>query len=188
MLLFFLFSCVTNNSQQLGYLTWYKVFKKREQSTKNTPTDLWWYIFWWLYPYGWIPLSRRQDCHLIEEFINPSDQIIAIFSFVGHIMKNLEKSNCGGSIKGCTSDSNLDQVLMLHCMCKPQHSHCMCHPHDSYTYFTDSWTFECRMSARHIHTYVFGLTKLHTNVQSMPYKQSQSQGQDTQTQDLLTMK
>lgn len=27
---------------------------------------------------------------MIEEFVNPSDQIIAVFSFIGDIMENLE--------------------------------------------------------------------------------------------------
>lgn len=52
-------------------------------------TNLGRYIFRWLNPYGWVPFPGWQDCHLIEEFINPSNQIISVFSFISNIMENL---------------------------------------------------------------------------------------------------
>ena len=78
---------------------------ERELKENRIPTNLRRYVFWWLYPYGWVPLAWRQDCHLIEEFINPSDQIVAVFSFIGNIMENLRTTTIIGKV---------DEPLKIH--------------------------------------------------------------------------
>jgi hypothetical protein len=47
-------------------------------------------VFGGLYADGGVPLPRGQDGHLIEELIDPSDQIGTIFGFVGDVMENLD--------------------------------------------------------------------------------------------------
>lgn len=70
--------------------SWIWLNLKNQQLINKIPTDLRRYIFWWLYPYRRVPFPRRQDCHLIKEFIDTSNYIISIFSFIGNIMENLQ--------------------------------------------------------------------------------------------------
>ena len=47
-------------------------------------------MFGGLYADGGVPLPRGQHRHLVQELIDPSDQVVTVFSFVGDVMENLD--------------------------------------------------------------------------------------------------
>lgn len=57
----------------------------------HVPTDLRGDVFGRLDADGWVPLPRREDRDLIQEFVDSSDKIVAVFSLVGHVVEHLEK-------------------------------------------------------------------------------------------------
>lgn len=85
-LLFFLFSCFT----QIGgdNVNTVHIPSLRNQTAG---ADLRGDIFGRLNADGRVPLPWREDRDLVQEFINSSDNVVAVFSLVGHIMEHLMK-------------------------------------------------------------------------------------------------
>ena len=53
-------------------------------------SNLWWNCLRWLNAYSWIPFTRWQHSNTVEKFINACQQVIAVTSFVSHVMKDLQ--------------------------------------------------------------------------------------------------
>lgn len=50
-------------------------------------------------PDGWVPLSRRKHDHLIQELIDPGQQVLSVLRLVCDVMKNLRAHRVDGCIR-----------------------------------------------------------------------------------------
>lgn len=50
-------------------------------------------ILGWLDPDGGIPLSRRQDGHLIKELVYAREKICSVFGLVRHVVEYLHRTS-----------------------------------------------------------------------------------------------
>ena len=53
------------------------------------PAHLWGDLLGGLYPDTGVPLSRGENCDLIQELVYPRQQVVPVLGMVGHIMENL---------------------------------------------------------------------------------------------------
>lgn len=53
---------------------------------------VWWReVFGRFYPDGGVPFPRRKHYHLVQELVNPGQQVLSVLGFVRNVMKDLDR-------------------------------------------------------------------------------------------------
>lgn len=79
--------------------------------------NLWWDVLGGFNSYRGVPFSWRQNCHLVQKFIYPRQQVHPIFGLVRHIMEYLQW-NAGKSI-ALRFDLKIDLIWTPHLKIPP---------------------------------------------------------------------
>lgn len=54
------------------------------------PFVRWREVFGRFYPYGGVPFARRKHYHLVQELVNPGQQVLSVLGFVCNVVKDLD--------------------------------------------------------------------------------------------------